>query len=118
MSDIRVRFIVQSSGAAIDVPADSASPISDHDGEPGSLLQIALSGNVPIEHACGGVGVCATCHVLVEQGAELLSPADEAEEDTLDQAAGLTRTSRLACRAVVTKPGDLVVRIPAWNRND
>ena len=36
MSDIRVRFIVPGNGTEIDVPADSATPISRHDGEPGS----------------------------------------------------------------------------------
>ena len=37
------------------------------------------------------------------------------ELDRVEQAADLTLESRLGCQAVVT--GDVVVEIPAWNRN-
>ena len=80
------------------------------DGEPGSLLDVALSHGVQIEHACGGNGVCGTCHVIVEDGAENLSEADDDEMDVTDAAPGHTLSSRLACRAVVR--GDVTVRIP------
>jgi 2Fe-2S ferredoxin len=84
-------------------------------GQPGSLLDIALTHGVQIEHACGGVGVCATCHVIVTQGAENLSPPEDEELDRVDYAPGATPQSRLACQAVVQ--GDVTVRIPNWNRN-
>ena len=89
-------------------------PLGTH-GEPGSILDVALSADLPIEHACGGVGVCATCHVIVERGMENLSEPDDEELDCLDQAAGVTLNSRLACRAVVK--GNVTVTIPRWNRN-
>ena len=116
----RVRFIVDRVEQPVDVQVDprAAAGRAAHDGLPGSLLQIALSAAVPIDHACGGVGVCGTCHVIVEQGFDGLAPADEAEEDALDAAAGVTRLSRLACQAVPTGACDLVVRVPAWNRNE
>ena len=84
-------------------------------GRPGSVLDIALSHGFEIEHACGGVGVCATCHVVVTKGAENLSPATDDELDAVDAAANPTPDSRLACQAVVH--GDVTVRIPNWNRN-
>ena len=62
----------------------------------GSLLDIALAHGVPIDHACGGVCACSTCHVVVREGFDSLSEVDEAEEDMLDNAPGLTPTSRLA----------------------
>ena len=89
-------------------------PYSRH-GQPGSLLDIALANGVHVEHACGGAGVCATCHVIVTAGAENLSPPTDDELDTLDRAPGNTPDSRLACLAVVG--GDVTVRVPDWNRN-
>ena len=44
-----------------------------------------------------------------------LSPMDDDELDRVEQAADLTLESRLGCQAVVT--GDVVVEMPAWNRN-
>ncbi len=92
----------------------SKYPYGTH-GEPGSILDIALANGVEIEHACGGVGICGTCHVIVKAGAENLSkPADD-EMDCVDQVPGTTVNSRLACQAVVK--GDVTVEIPGWNRN-
>ena len=79
-------------------------------GEPGSILDIALQHGVEIEHACHGYAACGTCHVIVKQGMENLSPIQEKEEDMLESATGMTLHSRLACQAIVT--GDVVVEIP------
>jgi ferredoxin, 2Fe-2S len=91
-------------------------PYDEH-GKPESVLDVAINFGVQIEHACGGSCACTTCHVIVKQGDENLSPnpADDDELDRLDQAPGLTLHSRLACQAVVT--GDVTVEIPGWNRN-
>ena len=101
--------------AEITVEVDETDYPLSREGLPGSLLDIATAHDVPIEHACGGVGVCATCHVVVVDGADNLSPAEDEEFDHLEQAPGTTLHSRLACRAVVG--GDVTVTIPAWNRN-
>lgn len=89
-------------------------PFSHH-GKPESLLDIALHFGIRLEHACGGNCACTTCHVVVKSGEENLSEMEEDEEDRLFGAADLTLHSRLACQCVVT--GDMVVEIPAWNRN-
>ena len=91
-------------------------PYSDH-GLPGSLLDIALAHGVDIDHACGGVCACGTCHVIVRAGFEACNPPSDAEEDRLDEAYGVTPNSRLACQCVPDGTEDLVVEIPAWNRN-
>lgn len=97
------------------VIADSARyPYSSH-GEPGSVLDIALGNGVELEHACGGVGVCGTCHIIVKAGKENLSEPTDDEMDVVDMAPGNTVESRLACQAVVS--GDVTVEIPGWNRN-
>jgi 2Fe-2S ferredoxin len=86
-------------------------------GEPGSLLDIALAHNIEIDHACGGVCACSTCHVIIRQGFDACKQAEEQEEDRLDEAYGLTAHSRLACQCVPNGETDLVVEIPRWNRN-
>jgi len=85
-------------------------PYHDH-GLPGSLLDIALAHKIHIEHSCGGNRACTTCHVIVREGEDNLSEAEDAEEDLLDQAPGVTLHSRLACQAVV-EDGDVAVEIP------
>ena len=87
---------------------------SDH-GKPESVLDVALSHGIQLEHACGGFCACTTCHIIVKEGEGNLSEAEEDELDRLDMAPGLTQRSRLACQAVVN--GDVVVEIPNWNIN-
>jgi 2Fe-2S ferredoxin len=97
------------------VPVETENPPEAGHGQAGSILEIALAAGLEIEHACGGVCACATCHVVVKQGAENLSQPSEEELDLVDQAPGCTLDSRLACQAVVT--GDVSVYVPEWNRN-
>lgn len=80
-----------------------------------SVLDAALNHDIPLDHACGGVCACSTCHVIVKQGFETLDEATEREEDMLDNAPFLSRTSRLGCQVEVN--ADLVVEIPPYNRN-
>lgn len=87
------------------------------DGLPGSLLDILLHNGIKLDHACGGVCSCSTCHVIVRQGGKSCPPAEDAEEDMLDTAPGLTPQSRLACQCVPDGSQDLEVEIPAWKRN-
>jgi 2Fe-2S ferredoxin len=91
-------------------------PYKDH-GKPESLLDVALNHHVFLDHACGGNCACTTCHVQVIKGADLLSEMDDDEADRLDMAADLQLNSRLGCQCVVTKPGEIVVNVPEWNRN-
>lgn len=89
-------------------------PYEDH-GKPASILDVALNFGVHLEHACGGSCACTTCHVIVQEGENNLSEAEDDELDRLEMAAGLTLRSRLGCQAVVK--GDVKVEIPGWNRN-
>ena len=82
-----------------------------------SVLELALDHGINIEHACGGVCACSTCHVYIEKGMDLLPEASEDEEDRVDEAPGVNLKSRLACQCVVEKEGQIVVKVPAWNRN-
>jgi 2Fe-2S ferredoxin len=99
------------------IEVDPAKLPYSRDGLPGSILEIALGHDLEIDHACGGVCACSTCHVIVREGFETLNEATDDEEDQLDLAPGLELNSRLACRAVPNGSKDVVVEIPDWNRN-
>lgn len=103
--------------AQVEIEVDPAALPAERDGLPGSLLQIAQAAGVAIDHACGGVCACSTCHVIVREGVESLPAATDDEDDMLDNAPGLTLRSRLACQAVPDGSCDLVVEIPGRNRN-
>ena len=83
------------------------------------LLDVAWAAREPLEGACEGVTACSTCHVIVDAAdfAKLPQATDE-EEDLLDLAAHVTRTSRLACQIILTEDMEsLSVRVPAGSTN-
>ncbi|HUK61212.1 MAG TPA: ferredoxin family 2Fe-2S iron-sulfur cluster binding protein [Stellaceae bacterium] len=84
-----------------------------------SVLEIAHRNNIDIEGACEGSLACSTCHVIVDaEWYDLLKEASEDEEDMLDLAFGLTRTSRLGCQIIITEELDgLTVTLPQATRN-
>ncbi len=91
-------------------------PFGDH-GLPGSILDICMGNRIELDHACGGVCACATCHVHVVEGLESCNPASEDEEDQLEEAYNLKPQSRLGCQCVPSGAAKVKIRIPSWNRN-
>ena len=76
-----------------------------------TLLEASKKIHAPEGDACGGVCACSTCHVYVEKGGDLLSPAEEDEEDILDKAFDVRMNSRLGCQATIEREGDIEVEI-------
>lgn len=76
-----------------------------------SILDAALDNDILLTHDCGGNCTCSTCHVVILEGMEHLSPKDESEQDQLEMAEGLTPTSRLSCQARIF--GDVALVIPS-----
>ena len=76
-----------------------------------SLLEAARKVDAPEGSACGGVCACSTCHVYVSKGKDLLSGAEEEEEDILDKAFDVRMNSRLGCQAKIERDGDIEVEI-------
>ena len=102
-------FFVEKSGVSREVDAPLGL----------SVLEIAHKHNVDIEGACEGSLACSTCHVVVDPVwfPKLVKPTED-EEDMLDLAFGLEKTSRLGCQIVMTAALDgLVVRLPSSTRN-
>jgi ferredoxin len=77
-----------------------------------TLLAGLLARQLSIDQACGGKGLCATCHVYVRAGADCLTPRSAREERTLKLVATADPDSRLACQARVEFDG-AVVEVPA-----
>jgi ferredoxin len=83
------------------------------------LLDVAQAAGQPLEGACEGQMACSTCHVLVDpQDFARLPQASEEEDDLLDLAWGVMRTSRLACQIVLTDELEtLTVKMPGGFHN-
>ena len=83
------------------------------------LLEVGQRAGMPLEGTCEGQMACSTCHVIVDPAwFERLPPASADEEDMLDRAAGVARTSRLSCQIVLDQALDgLEARIPGESRN-
>lgn len=83
------------------------------------LLDVAQGAGMPLEGTCEGQMACSTCHVVVDSDwFGHLREASADEEDMLDLAAGVMRTSRLSCQIVLTQALDgIEVRIPGESRD-
>ncbi len=109
----RIRFMPMNKVIEVD---PNKIPLGDT-GLPGSILDIALANGIEIDHACGGVCACSTCHVHVKEGRESCNEPEDFEYDMLEAAPGNSIDSRLSCQCVANGDVDLVVEIPNWNRN-
>jgi len=84
-----------------------------------SLLDVAHDNDIELEGACGGEMACSTCHLILPLDVfKRLPKAKEEEEDMLDLALGLTKTSRLGCQVIVDASMDgMVVKVPSEFNN-
>src|ERR1700742_1543701 len=76
---VRVTFLPQ--GKTVEFPFDPL-PYEGH-GEPMSFLDVAENYDIFLDHACGGVCACTTCHLHVKDQTGI-SEADDDELDRLD----------------------------------
>ena len=112
----RYRLTLRNTGQVIEV--DPADLPADYDGNLGSVLSLLLRAGVDIDHSCGGVCACSTCHVYVHRGLSTSPDPLEEEEDQLDFAPTVRENSRLACQFVPDGSEDVEVELPAWKRNE
>jgi 2Fe-2S ferredoxin len=114
----RIRVVFESGEPERVIEFDPTKAPFQHDGRPGSILDVLLANGIHLEHACGGNCACTTCHVIVKGGGNALTPNEEEEDYLLDKAPGLTPTSRLGCQAVVTDPNaEITIVVPRYTIN-
>lgn len=63
-----------------------------------SLMEALKASEYDILATCGGMALCATCHIQVLEGTEQLEPLSDAELDMLDTLPDAGDSSRLACQ--------------------
>ena len=77
-----------------------------------NLLDVAQASDQPLEGTCDKSISCSTCHIILSpEDFARMPPASEEEEDLLDLAHGVKRTSRLACQLRVSG-ATMTVRMP------
>ena len=78
-----------------------------------SILEAAEDNGVHLNHNCGGVCACSTCHVYVLKGEDDLEEISDKEEDFIDRAINPKLESRLGCQAVILDEDALIeIEIP------
>ncbi len=95
----KVRFLAHGRDWEVEVPVGT------------TILEASKLCQAPEGDACGGVCACSTCHVYVTKGRELLSEAEEDEEDILDKAFDVRAPSRLGCQSRIERDGTLECEI-------
>ncbi len=68
-----------------------------------SLMEVLKASEYTVLATCGGMALCATCHVQVLQGLDALPPAQDAELDMLDTLPDADFDSRLSCQLRVNE---------------
>ena len=76
-----------------------------------SVLDVCLDNGIELQHNCGGVCGCSTCHIYVNKGMEHLQEISDKEEDFIDRAVNPRINSRLGCQCKVID-GDIEVTLP------
>lgn len=102
MADITLT-VIDRDGVAhpIEAPTDMAL----------NVMEVSRASGLPVEGTCGGMALCASCHVYVETAHALPEPSGD-EEDMLDQAFYVEDNSRLGCQLALTEElQGLVVRL-------
>jgi ferredoxin, 2Fe-2S len=103
MKDIKIR--VEQPGqpeASLHAPVDMGL----------SLMEFLKGNDYDIPATCGGMALCATCHVEVLEGYDRLGEIGDDEHAMLDTLPNITPTSRLSCQIRLSGAIDgLAVRI-------
>ncbi len=76
-----------------------------------SVLDVCLENGIELQHNCGGVCGCSTCHIYVNKGMDNIQEISDKEEDFIDRAVNPRINSRLGCQCVVID-GDIEVTLP------
>lgn len=77
---------------------DSRQHIEIPEGINLSLMEVLKASEYDILATCGGLGICATCHVAVLEAPDSLPPVNDTELDMLDTLPEAGPNSRLSCQ--------------------
>lgn len=78
-----------------------------------SILEITEDHDVHLNHNCGGVCACSTCHIYIDKGEDSIEEISDKEEDFIDRAIDPRIESRLGCQCIVLdENAEIEVTIP------
>ena len=78
-----------------------------------TILEVTEDNDISLNHNCGGVCACSTCHIYVEKGGDSIEEVSDKEEDFIDRAINPRLESRLACQCeILEEDAEIVVTIP------
>lgn len=66
-----------------------------------TVLEATEMHEVHLNHNCGGVCACSTCHIYVLEGEDSLEEISDKEENYIDRAISPRINSRLACQCLI-----------------
>lgn len=75
-----------------------------------NISELADDNDIHINHNCGRVCACSTCHVYIEEGEDSLPEISDREEDFIDRALDPRIESRLACQCIIQED-DAVIEV-------
>ena len=102
MSDVRI-YVEEAPGQRREVVGPTDMGLS--------VMELLKADGYPIQATCGGMALCATCHVEVLAGPPLPEPGDD-ELDMLETLPVVHQGSRLSCQLRLTPHLDgLVIRL-------
>ena len=78
-----------------------------------NMMELCKASDLPVEGTCGGMALCASCHMYVEsEHLSEMPEKSEDEEDMLDEAFFVKDHSRLGCQIKLSdRLEGLVVRL-------
>ncbi len=93
----RVVFVVDHHGREHELPALDGWRV----------MEVIRDWGVDVAAECGGAGLCATCHVYVDESwVDRLDPPSNDELNRLDEAPAVGNSSRLCCQILVSPKTD------------
>lgn len=82
-----------------------------------SILEVTEDHDIHLNHNCGGVCACSTCHIYVDKGEDDLEEISDKEEDFIDRAINPKLESRLGCQCIILEEdAEIEVTIPDQTR--
>ncbi|MFK7809790.1 MAG: 2Fe-2S iron-sulfur cluster-binding protein [Saprospiraceae bacterium] len=96
---------------------ENLKPVTLENIEEGYSLLEAVEDNgeydIHLNHNCGGVCACSTCHIYVNKGDQHLEEISDKEEDFIDRAINPKLESRLACQCIILDDkAEIEIEIP------
>jgi len=102
MSIFKLKINFEEAGkSSIDLPIASGEDV----------LDICLDNGIELQHNCGGVCGCSTCHIYINMGMDNIQEISDKEEDFIDRAVRPRITSRLGCQCILLD-GNIEITIP------